>query len=112
MPPTYPIYSDEFRQQAVDLLVSSGRPLKQVAADLGVSPNSLRSWRNRALGAGSQGKVEAPLLRGEADAAANGPQGEAEIRRLRRENEYLRRQRDILKKAMSILGEDPQLGMR
>ena len=35
-----------------------------------------------------------------------------EIRRLNRENAYLRRQRDILKKAASILAEDPQLGMR
>ena len=32
----------------------------------------------------------------------------AEIRRLQRENEYLRRQREILKKAMSILSEVPQ----
>ena len=30
-------YSREFRQQAVDLLLSSGRPVKVVAADLGVS---------------------------------------------------------------------------
>jgi len=36
---------------------------------------------------------------------------EGELKRLRRENEYLKRQRDILKKAMSILGEDPHLGM-
>ena len=36
----------------------------------------------------------------------------AEIRRLHKENEYLRRQREILKKAASILAEDPQLGMR
>lgn len=36
----------------------------------------------------------------------------AEIRRLQREVEYLRRQREILKKAMSILSEEPQSGMR
>jgi transposase-like protein len=34
------------------------------------------------------------------------------IRELHRENEYLRRQREILKKAMSILGEEPTKGMR
>jgi transposase len=79
----------------VELLVSSGRPLKRVAAELGVCANTLRHWRNVAVAA-----------------AAPGPHGEAELRRLRRENEYLRRQRDILKKAMSILGEDPPLGMR
>jgi hypothetical protein len=35
-----------------------------------------------------------------------------QIRRLAKENEHLRRQRDILKKTASILAEDPQLGMR
>ncbi|MGJ3243269.1 MAG: transposase [Opitutales bacterium] len=81
MPSNHPTYTDAFRQQAVDLLLSSGRPLKQVAADLGFSANSLRTWRNRALGSGSQGKAEAPRERGEAAAAADGPQGETEMRR-------------------------------
>ena len=45
-------YNTEFRQQAVDLLLSSGRPLKVVATDLGISANSLRLWRNRALSNG------------------------------------------------------------
>ena len=89
MPKPKPAYGQEFRQGAVDLLLSSGRSLKQVAEELGVSANSLREWRNRA-----------PV----ADAAA-------EIRRLQRENEYLRRQREILKKAVSILSEDPHSGM-
>ena len=35
-----------------------------------------------------------------------------EIRRLQREVESLRRQREILKKAMSILSEDPTSGLR
>ncbi|MGA0112280.1 MAG: transposase [Chthoniobacterales bacterium] len=35
-----------------------------------------------------------------------------EIRRLRKENEYLRRQREILKKAAAILAEEPHAGIR
>jgi transposase-like protein len=105
MPGTHRTYDSDFRQGAVDLLLSSGRPLKVVAAELGVSANSLRTWRDRALGNGrvakAEGRSEAPI----ADAAK-------EIRRLQREVEYLRRQREILKKAMSILSEDPQSGMR
>jgi hypothetical protein len=34
------------------------------------------------------------------------------IRQLQKENEYLKRQREILKKAMSIVGEEPNPGMR
>ena len=36
----------------------------------------------------------------------------AEIKQLKKDNEYLKRQRDILKKAASILSENPELGMR
>jgi transposase len=110
MPRTHRQYDNSFRQQAVDLLLSSGRPLKRVAEELGVSANSLRTWRDLALGKGRvaqaaaaqpPGRSEVPL----ADAAG-------EIRRLQREVEYLRRQREILKKAMSILSEDPPSVMR
>ncbi|MCP5525856.1 MAG: transposase [Verrucomicrobiales bacterium] len=52
MPKTRPAYTEEFRQQAVQLLLDSGRPLDRVAAELGVSANSLRSWRDRSLGRG------------------------------------------------------------
>jgi transposase-like protein len=49
MPKTHPSYDSGFRQEAVNLLISSQRPLKKVAAELGVSANSLRTWRDRAL---------------------------------------------------------------
>lgn len=110
MPRTHRNYDSGFRQEAVNLLLSSPRPLKRVAAELGISPNALRAWRDKALGkvraaqadaVQPQGRSAAPL----ADAAG-------EIRRLQRENEYLRRQREILKKAMSILSEDPPSSMR
>lgn len=109
MPQTHPTYDAAFRQGAIDLLLSSGRPLKRVAADLGVSANALRTWRDLALGKGrgapaptaSPGRHDTPF----ADPAA-------EIRRVQREVEYLRRQREILKKAMSILSEDPTSSMR
>lgn len=103
-------YTAEFRQQAVDLLLSSGRPLKVVAADLGVNANSLRLWRNRALSNGRG--VQVASTKSQDWSAAPVADAAAEIRRLQRENEYLRRQREILKKAVSILSEDPQSGMR
>jgi transposase-like protein len=110
MPRTRPNYGNECRQESVNLLLSSGRPLKKVAAELGVSANSLRTWRDRALrnGRAAQAASAQPKGRSEAPVA----DAAAEIRRLQREVDYLRRQRDILKKAMSILSEDPQSGMR
>ena len=39
-------FTDEFKREAVALLVSSGRPLLQIAGELGISPSMLRNWRN------------------------------------------------------------------
>ena len=46
MPRTRPPYPPEFRRQAVELM-RSGTPLKEVAADLGVSEQTLRNWRRQ-----------------------------------------------------------------
>jgi len=112
MPPTKPAYSQEFRDGAVDLLISSGRPLKHIAEEIGVSANALRSWRNRAAGIGGGERDRDRRKPGEMPFGACDPDEASELKRLRRENEQLRRQRDILKKAASILAEDPHLGMR
>ena len=42
--PKTPPYSQEFKREAVQLLRSSGRPIPQLAKELGVSPQSLRNW--------------------------------------------------------------------
>ena len=65
-----------------------------MARDLGVSDWSLRHWM-RSDQVGEEFKEPATL-------AAETPE-QRELRRLRQENEYLRRQRDILKKALGIL---------
>ena len=43
-------FTDEFKREAVALLASSGRPLLQIASELGISPSMLRNWRNRSEG--------------------------------------------------------------
>src|SRR5258708_33047103 len=45
-------FTDEFKQEAIALLVSSGRPLSQIASELGISPSMLRNWRNGSGGRG------------------------------------------------------------
>lgn len=110
MSKTRPTYTEEFRRDAVELLRTSGKPLSQVARDLGVSDASLRKWREAFLG--GSGGIGRGAVGGEADPAASAKELWDENQRLRRENAYLKRQREILKKAASILAEDPQLGMR
>src|SRR5262249_31732848 len=97
-------FTDEFKREAVALLVSSGRPLSGIASELGISPSMLRNWRN---GSGGRDAARAPRPIPAAaphDAAAP----VAEISRLRRENDRLRMERDILKKAVAIFSEPPR----
>ena len=90
-------YDDEFRWNAVDLYVNSSKSMAEIASDLGISTGTLRDWKRKILG-GPTGADAEDLVE--------------ENRRLRREVEHLRRQRDILKKAAAILGENPHAGMR
>lgn len=86
-------YTEEFKREAVRLL-EDGKPLKRVARDLGISVESLRSWRDRIGKAGqaSARRGRIPLL-------------EEENRRLRRENARLLEEREILKKATAFFAK-------
>jgi transposase len=89
-------YDREFKESAV-ALVRSGRSITEVARDLGVSTWSLGRWiRGVSLGYGLK---EPKTLAAESS-------DQRELRRLRQENDYLRRQRDILKKAVGILSAE------
>src|ERR1700730_8036074 len=87
--------TDEVEREAGGLLASSGRPLSQIAQELGIAASRLRAWRNR----GDGGQAGSP--RRSSTQAAIPPAGAdlaAENARLRRENERLRMERKILKK--------------
>jgi transposase len=90
-----PTYTKEFKQQAVTLFETSGKSKTHIARDLGISDSALSKWCKEF---GEQGNVAFP---------GKGHQIpiEEEMKRLKRENEILRQERDILKKAMSIFAQ-------
>ena len=85
-------YDREFKEKAV-ALVLSGRSQGEVSRDLGVSAWSLGEWVKQARA----GQAPAPAT----TLAAESPE-QRELRGLRQENDDLRQQRDILKKALGI----------
>ena len=94
-------YPPEFREEAVRYWLSSGQTLVTVASDLGLSPQCLRSWRKQ------MEAVMTPPSASNGDATTSNDLAVAhEIGQLRRELEAMTRQRDILKKAISIFSED------
>src|SRR5438270_4259065 len=97
-------FDKAFKQRAVELWLKSGRSATEVAAELGIDPQRLGSWR---------GRFAPPPPGGEGGGGAkrSAEQLETENAGLRRENDHLRQQRDILKKTLGILSEPPTNGM-
>jgi transposase-like protein len=83
-------YDVEFKKQAVQLLISSGRPLAQIARELGVTSWNLRDWRKRLQPELAQRPETLEALR-------------VRLAQVERENLQLRQQRDILKKTLGII---------
>jgi len=90
-------FTDEFKQEAIALLVSSGRPLSQIANELGISPSMLRNWRNTS-GGRDAGSALRPIP---VSTPHSVPDPAAEISRLRHENDRLRMERDILSRTLT-----------
>lgn len=87
-------YSDELRERAVRLVKESGRPIAQVAADLGVHREALRNWVR-------QDEAD----RGERTDRLSSAERE-ELAALRRENAELRRSNEILKAASVFFAKE------
>ena len=96
-------FTNEFKREAVVLLRDSGRPLTQVASELGLEPSVLRRWRSLANGAGQMTSAVRP---GAAAVAASAEQ--VEIRRLQKELERAQMERDILINAVGIFSSPPR----
>ena len=85
-------YSREFKLEALRLVETSGKSVRQIERDLGIGKGCLYRWRDEFEAEGRQAFPGQGRLTPEQE----------ELRRLKRENEILRQQRDILKKAVAI----------
>lgn len=94
MTTTRRIFTDEFKQEAVALLASSGRSLAQIARELGVQPSVLRQWQRRLT---VSGWPSMPPIQQAAAPLTTGADQASEIARLKRELARVQMERDILK---------------
>jgi transposase len=93
VPGATPQYPQEFKREAVRLVRSSGRPISQIAKELGVSDNTLRNWVK-----------QAQIDQGEREGLTT--EEREELRKLRKENRVLRQEREILRKAAAFFARE------
>lgn len=88
-------YTEEFKREAVRLLVTRGnRPAAEVAEGLGVAPSLLYQWQKQF----SDIAETAMNSRGESK--------DEELSRLRRENAQLKKDKEVLKKSVMLIVRD------
>ena len=90
-------YTDAFKTEAVRLVRESGRPVAQLARELGIPDHVLYRWVSRQRQAHAQGTTPATLR-----------EEREEVATLKRENLLLRQERDFLKRAAAFFARESQ----
>jgi transposase len=97
-------FTKQFKEEAVRLLEADARSIEEVAREIGIPESALYRWRVELRGAPPPVDVT--------DNAALSPTEKAELKRLRKENQRLRMERDILKKAAAFFAREDEKGSR
>lgn len=90
----YRTFDQDFREGAVRLVKETGKPIAQVARELGVNAGTLSNWVTADRRRGQKGELSTDER--------------AELVRLRKENAELRMQRDVLKRSLVLWVNDSQ----
>ena len=88
-------YSNEYKSEAVRLVRESGKPLSQVARELGINDNMLHRWAREERDAQAAGKTRGDVKN-----------DQEELARLRRELARVTAERDFLKRAAAFFAKD------
>ena len=93
-------FTKDYKLEVIELARTRGKSKAQHERELGLTPGQIGNWE-KALEQVQQHKEQA------FPGAGHQTETESELRRLRRENEILRQERDILKKAMAVFAKTP-----
>ena len=93
----YKTYTREFKLEAVRLMEESDRPAAEIAMELGIRRNQLYKWREQLLNKGEQAFTGRGRPKKE---------DQSELSTLRQENDRLKEELEILKKAAAYFAKE------
>ena len=93
----YQVYTKEFKQEAVRLMEKSNRPPTEIAMELGIRRNQLYKWKEQLAAQGEQAFKGRGRPRKE---------DQSELTTLQQENDRLREENEILKKAAAYFARE------
>jgi transposase len=88
-------FTREFKRNAVQMVIEKGMPVGRVAQELDIHPNLLHQWKRKLIAEGDDAFIGKGNLKPE----------DAELKRLQRELEEVKEERDILKKALGVFSK-------
>ncbi len=91
-------YDREFKIEAVRLVTEDGRPVAEVARNLGIHENLIHNWKRK--------YIEDPQFAFPGKGRLK--QADEELRKLKRQLTDVTEERDILKKALAIFSRNPE----
>lgn len=91
-------FSKEFKQEAVILLEQGRKPPAEIARELGINRNQLYKWQEQINAKGSEAFPGKGRRSGKDD----------DVAKLKRENERLKEENDILKKAARYFARESE----
>jgi transposase len=89
-------YTPEFKQDAVRLVTEQGYKITEAARNLGINPSVLARWKSQLASEGTKAFPGKGRLTPEKE----------ELQKLRKENQRLKMERDILKKAAAFFANE------
>lgn len=100
-------YTDDFKKMIVEVY-NTGKPIKEICEEYGVNSGTVNNWVNKSNG-GTKKISQKPLIKISKEDKKAVKNAEDEILRLKKENERIAMENEILKKAIAIFTQDKNL---
>jgi transposase len=101
-------YTEDFKKMIIEVY-NTGKPIKEICEEYGVSTTSLNNWINQVQPKEKISKKPIITTNKDKNNERKDPKDTEEISKLKKENEKIKMELEILKKAIAIFSQDHEI---